>query len=114
MQDDATIEMIRAKYSTLTPQLDERTRRLWAAAEAHALGHGGTRTVAKATGMSATTIRLGRRELATYQQSTPPAVKQRLRHPGGGRKRLTAKEERVLQALDALVEPTARGDPLSP
>jgi transposase len=114
MQDDAAIEMIRAKYSALKPQLDERTRRLWAAAEANALGHGGTRTVATATGMSATTIRCGRRELATYQQSTPPAVKQRIRHPGGGRKRLTAKEERVLQALDALVEPTSRGDPVSP
>jgi transposase len=114
MQDDAAIEMIRTKYSTLKPQLDERTRCLWAAAEAKALGHGGTRTVAKATGMSATTIRLGRRELATYQQSTPPEVKQRIRHPGGGRKRLTAKEERVLQALDALVEPTSRGDPVSP
>jgi len=114
MHDDAVIEMIRTKYSTLKPQLDERTRRLWAAAEAKALGHGGTRTVAKATGMSATTIRLGRRELATYQQSTPPEVKQRVRHPGGGRKRLTAKDERVLQALDALVEPTSRGDPVSP
>lgn len=114
MQDDAAIEMIRTNYSTVKPQLDERTRRLWAAAEAKALGHGGTRTVAKATGMSATTIRLGRRELATYQPSTPPEVKQRIRHPGGGRKRLTAKEERVLQALDALVEPTSRGDPVSP
>ena len=114
MQDDAAIEMIRAKYSTLKPRLDERTRRLWAAAEAKALGHGGTRTVAKATGMSATTIRLGRRELATYQQSTPLEVKPRIRHPGGGRKRLTAKDERVLQALDALVEPTSRGDPVSP
>jgi hypothetical protein len=41
-------------------------------------------------------------------------VKQRVRHPGGGRKRLTAKDERVLQALDALVEPTSRGDPVSP
>ena len=63
MHADAAIEMIRAKYSTLKPQLDERTRRLWAAAEAKALGHGGTQTVAKATGMSATTIRVGRREL---------------------------------------------------
>lgn len=114
MQNDAAIEMIRAKYSTLKHQLDERTRRLWAAAEADALGHGGTRTVSQATGMSATTIRLGRRELATDQQSTPPEVKQRIRHPGGGRKRLTAIEERVLQALDALVEPTSRGDPVSP
>ena len=62
MQDYDAIQMIRAKYSPLHDQLDERTRRLWAAAEANALGHGGTRAVSKATGMSETTIRLGRRE----------------------------------------------------
>ncbi len=114
MQDYDAIEMIRAKYSTLQHQLDERTRRLWAAAEATVLGHGGTRTVSKATGMSETTIRLGRRELAACPLSAPPAAKQRIRHPGGGRKRLRAQDERVLQALDALVDPTARGDPVSP
>ncbi len=114
MQDYDAIEMIRAKYSTLQHQLDERTRRLWAAAEANALGHGGTRTVSKATGMSETTIRLGRRELVACQLSPPPAAQRRVRHPGGGRKRLTAKDERLLQALDALVDPTSRGDPVSP
>src|SRR5712691_5775992 len=114
MQDDDAIKMIQAKYSALQAQLDERTRRLWAAAEADALGHGGTRTVSKATGMSETTIRLGRRELAAYQQSTPPEAQRRIRHPGGGRKRLTTQDASVLQALDALVEPTSRGDPVSP
>src|SRR2546427_4464623 len=48
MQDDEAIQIMRAKYSPLHDQLDERTRRLWAAAEANALGHGGTRTVSKA------------------------------------------------------------------
>jgi len=114
MQDYDVIQMLRAKYSPLHDQLDERTRRLWAAAEANALGHGGTRTVSKATGMSETTIRLGRRELAASQPSTPPEAKRRIRHPGGGRKQLTTQEESLLQALDALVEPTARGDPVSP
>jgi transposase len=114
MQDSDAIPMIRAKYSTLHDQLDERTRRLWAAAEANALGHGGTRTVSKAIGMSETTIRLGRRELAAYPPSTPPETKRRIRHPGGGRKQLTTQEERIVQALDALVEPTSRGDPVSP
>jgi transposase len=114
MQEPDAIQMIRAKYSMLHDQLDERTRRLWAAAEAHALGHGGTRTVSKAAGMSETTIRLGRRELAAYQQSTPPKAPQRIRHPGGGRKPLTTQEESILQALDALVEPSSRGDPVSP
>ena len=57
MQDDEAIQIMRAKYSPLHDQLDERTRRLWAAAEANALEHGGTRTVSKAPGMSETTIR---------------------------------------------------------
>jgi Rhodopirellula transposase. len=114
MQESDAIEMIRTKYHTLGPQLDERARRLWAAVEANALGHGGTRMVSKATGMSETTIRLGRRELGACQQAPLPEAKRRIRHPGGGRKRLTAQDARVLQALDALVEPTARGDPVSP
>jgi transposase len=71
-------------------------------------------TVSKATGMSETTIRLGRRELAAYQPDAPPETKRRIRHLGGGHKQLTTQEESVLQALDALVEPTARGDPVSP
>lgn len=62
MLDDDAIGMIRAKYSLLQNQLDERTRRLWAATEATVLGHGGSRMVSKAIGMSETTIRLGRRE----------------------------------------------------
>jgi hypothetical protein len=114
MQESDAIEMLRTKYHTLGPQLDEHTRRLWAAVEANALGHGGTRLVSQATGMSETTIRLGRRELAACQQAPRPEAKRRIRHPGGGRKRLTAQDARVLQALDALVEPTARGDPVSP
>lgn len=114
MQDSDAIQIVRAKYRTLHDQLDERTRRLWAATEANALGHGGTRTVSKATGMSETTIRLGRRELEASQQTSLPEVKRRIRHPGGGRKQLTTQEERIVQALDALGEPTSRGDPVSP
>lgn len=114
MRDYDAIEMIRAQYSTLKHQFDERTRRLWAAAETNALGRGGTRTVSKATGISEMTIRFGRRELAAGQLSTPPEAPRRIRHPGGRRKRLTAKDERLVQALDALVEPTSRGDPASP
>ena len=114
MQHYDSTEIIRAKYSTLKSQLDERTRRLWAAAEANAVGHGGTRMVSRATGMSETTIRLGRRELAETQMPTPTPAGRRMRRLGGGRRQITAKNERLLQALDALVEPTSRGDPTSP
>jgi len=114
MQDRNPIETIRSKYNTLKEQLDERTRRLWLAAEANALGYGGTRIVSKATGLSEVTIRLGRRELASPNMQPTTQSRQRIRRSGGGRKHLTTKYEGLLGALDALVEPTARGDPDSP
>ena len=109
MQDRDPIETIQSKYKELKERLDERTRRLWAAAEANALGHGGTRIVSKATGLSEVTIRLGRCELASCETQL-----ERIRHPGGGRKGVTVKHEGLLEALDALVEPTSRGDPNIP
>jgi transposase len=114
MQDRDPIETVRAKYNALKEQLDERTRRLWAGAEANSFGHGGTRIVSKATGLSEVTIRLGRRELASSQTQPATQSRQRIRRPGGGRKRITAMHTELLEALDALVEPTSRGDPNIP
>jgi hypothetical protein len=118
MQDVATI---RAKFETLRPYLDERRRRLWAAAEAMALGHGGITTVAAATGLQRATIRVGVRELqssaSTSIEPEPIAVAeaaQRVRAPGGGRKPLTTEDPTLVGDLEALVEPTTRGDPMSP
>jgi len=95
----------------LFPVLDERSRRVWAAAEAEALGYGGQSAVAIATGISRTTIsgELGR----SKKESTADRGKN-LRLSGGGRKRLTELEPEVLSALESLVEPTTRGDPESP
>jgi hypothetical protein len=109
------VEIIRTKYELLQAELDERRRRLWAASEALALGHGGVAAVAKATGLATSTIRLGQREVR--QGSEPASLQQalhRVRHPGGGRKPRTAHDPAVLIALEALVEPTTRGDPMSP
>jgi len=106
--------VIRAKYNSLKEQLDERTRRLWAAAEANALGHGGTRIISRVTGLSEVTIRLGRHELASSQMQPITQSRQGIRRSGGGRKSLTAKHKGLLEALDALVEPTSRGEPNSP
>lgn len=114
MQAHDRIDTIRAKYAVLKDQLDERTRRLWAAAEANAIGRGGARIVSKATGMSEVTIRVGRRELESVQRGHAIEDAGRIRRPGGGRKRLTAKKKTLLKALDDLVEPTSRGDPTSP
>jgi len=93
--------------------LDERGRRLWAVTEARALGHGGQTLVAQATGLSRRTIDQGLRELA-HLSGGPQEATQRVRSPGGGRKPLTDHDPTLLADLEALVEPTSRGDPESP
>ena len=112
---DAT-KMIEEKFQALSGRLDEATLRLWAAVEARALGHGGVSTVASAVGMSRTTIYAGLRELAMTPSNGEAVAmrKDRVRAKGGGRKKLTAKDPTLLRDLDALVEPTTRGDPQSP
>src|SRR5882724_267630 len=107
------MQSLQEKYELLRPELDERGRRLWAASEALALGRGGIVTVARATGLSERTIRRGQRELRRPASSVAGASR-RVRRPGGGRKRLVDEDPRVVGALEALVEPTARGDPRSP
>ena len=104
------LKTLRRKYAALGPALTERSRRLWAATEAGACGHGGIRLVERATGISRSTIQRGLRELEAGETLEP----ERTRRPGGGRKRAVAKDPRLLADLDALVEPTASGDPDSP
>lgn len=109
-------ETIKGKYRALASRLDEATLRLWAAVEARTLGCGGVSAVAKAIGMSRTTIYAGLEELASIKlpMDVENASKSRIRAKGGGRKKLTSKDPTLLSDLDALVEPTARGDPQSP
>jgi hypothetical protein len=106
---------IAAKYKALVDVLDERTRRLWAAAEARAAGYGGVSLVARATGLSRATIAAGLEELRRPRRRTAASpLGRRLRRPGAGRKRLVAQQPGLGEALEALVEPTTRGDPQSP
>lgn len=113
---DAALEnRLYKKYKLLGNLLDERGRRLWAAIEANQLGRGGVSIVARATGMSRTTIYQGMEELERQEQ--PERLKtqrQRVRTLGGGRKSLTAKDPGVLAELEKLVDPSTRGDPESP
>ena len=102
-------QVIRDKYLALAPTLDERSRRLWAAAEAKAIGYGGQTVVARATGLARSTVYLGLRELAAGGDSGG-----RVRRPGGGRKPWVERYPGLPAALEALVEPTCRGDPGSP
>ena len=101
------------KYQALGPRLDERTLRLWAAVEAQSLDHGGVSAVARATGLSRTTIHAGLKELAS--PVSPGGISgQRSRAKGGGRKRLASKDPQLTADLEKLVSPMTRGDPMSP
>lgn len=109
---ESQLRAMREKYRTLCHILDERGRRVWAAAEAKSLPYGGISLVSKATGISRTTIHVGVSEVSARKWGTSPL--ERSRNPGGGRKPLTSQQPGVLQALDELVEPATRGDPESP
>src|SRR3954452_2476763 len=93
--------IVEAKYITLKPLLDERSRRLWAAVEARSLGRGGIIRVAEATGLARGTIRAGLKELALpISGDHGPLPGGRLRPPGGGRKPVTAHDPDLLRELE--------------
>ncbi len=107
------MKSLREKYEFMCPELDERGRRLWAASEALALGRGGIATVAQVTGLAESTIRRGQQELLNPGAAAVPSFR-RVRRQGGGRKDLLVEAPTLVFALEALVEPTTRGDPGSP
>ena len=102
--------LIRARFAALSPHLCERDRRLWAASEARAAGYGGIAAVSAATGIAASTIGRGLKELASADTLDVGRVRRR----GGGCKPLVKKDATLLADLLALVDPSARGDPMSP
>jgi hypothetical protein len=106
---EVTEEALAAMFAVLSPHLDERQRRLLAGAQARALGRGGIAMVARASGMARSTVRIGTSEI-----DQGPELTRRARRPGAGRPKATVHDPGLLAALDALVEPTARGDPESP
>jgi transposase len=104
--DDAAIKL---RYASLGPYLDERGRRLFAAAEALAAGWGGITAVARITGIARSTIGRGLEELR--DEGEPAAAADRVRRAGAGRPPLVVTDPTVLTDLKELVEPTTRGDP---
>lgn len=102
-------EAIRERYTQLSAHLDERGRRMFAAAEARAAGYGGIAAVSRATGLAASTIGRGLKELAAAGLESD-----RIRRPGGGRKALLVSDPKLLDDLLTLVAPSERGDPMSP
>jgi len=109
--------VVGTKYEALRRCLDERAYRLCLAADALALGRGGTSRVAEASGASRSTIHAGMRELKGDQR-TPvplsPSPSRRVRRPGGGRKARAVTDETLLSDLERLLDPVTRGDPMSP
>ncbi len=107
MIDEAAIG---ERFRALAGELNERQRRLWAAAEARSCGRGGITATSRATGIHVETIRLGIRELESGERLDPG----RVRRAGGGRKALTETDPTLLKDLERLVEDEARGDPEGP
>jgi hypothetical protein len=100
---------IQAKYLAIAPVLDERARRIWAATESRFIGYGGDSVVCAATGISRTTIRKGRVEIEQGITSS-----ERIRDHGAGRPTLNSIQPGLEAALERLVDPLTRGDPMSP
>lgn len=117
MVTEETIEEISKRYEALKEHLNERQVRLWAGAEAQTIGHGGLTAVARATGLSAQTVKAGLEELEEWRKK-PEEEKisaiERQRKAGGGRQKAQDKMPGLLEALNRLIEPTTRGEPDSP
>ena len=108
-RDEAVEASIVAKFAVVAPELNERGRRLWAAAESRAIGYGGDAVVSAATGLSRVTIRKGRQEVEDGVETTG-----RVRRIGAGRPGIDRAQPGVRAALERLVDPLTRGDPTSP
>lgn len=104
---------VKERYKNIEWALDERLRRLFAASEAKAIGHGGITLVWKATGVARGSIQQGLKELAERSKDTD-SNSRRIRRVGGGRKTTVTDDAALLSALESLVEPVTRGDPESP
>ena len=105
------VAAIKLRYEALSPVLDERGRRRFAAAEALAAGWGGIAAVCEATGIARSTIGYGLQEL---RGDAPDSALRGIRRKGAGRKPLTQTDPTLLSDLEGLVDPATRGDPLSP
>jgi hypothetical protein len=115
MRQTSASTQIAQRYAQVRESLNERARRLFVASEALAQGYGGISRVSRATGVARRTIGAGIIELRQIEEGwTPPWGHARLRKPGAGRKKTTAKDPTLLPDLQALVEATTRGDPESP
>src|SRR6478609_11782549 len=108
--EPTSLLQMQEKYASLAPFLDERSRRLWCAVEARAIGVGGISFVSKATGVSRPTIHKGLKDI----ENPELCAQGKLRKKGGGRKKLTQKNPHLLADLKELVSPATLGSPENP
>ena len=108
-----TEKAIQERFRLFSPFLNERQRRIFAAIEAQILGYGGVSRVAKVTGLSRNTVAAGAVEFKKAEIKGIALVKERIRKPGGGRKRTIQKDPGLKTDLEKLIEPITRGDPES-
>lgn len=103
--------LLKEKYDLLLPHLDEKTRRLYLSSEAIGLGRGGKSTVSRLTRVSRVTLTSGENEL----RSKPTGRSEKgIRKKGGGRKKASTLDNKLIQAVKSLVAPYTLGDPMSP
>jgi len=100
---------IRIRFQAVGPSLDERSRRLHAAAEAVSAGHGGVAAASRATKVARSTIGRGLKDLRD-----PASFTGKVRRKGAGRHKLTAKDPTLLSDLEQLLQPATMGDPMRP
>jgi hypothetical protein len=100
---------LRTRYEAVRSALDERSRRLSAAAEAQAAGYGGIAATSRATKVARSTIGRGLKDLRD-----PGSLTGKVRRKGGGSPRLTTKDPGLLEDLERLLEPATMGDPMRP
>ncbi len=105
-------ESVAARFDTLNPTFDEKSRRHWAAAEALCAGRGGVSIVHRVTGISRSAIHKGIKELARPEVLQESST--RTRCSGGGRKKIVDTDPALQRDLEILLEPVTRGDPESP
>ena len=100
------------KYKTILPYMNEQIARLYLGSEALSLGRGGKQLVSKLAGVSRVRIDKGIAELALGKGKEKVETTQKIRKPGGGRKRHEQKQQGLLEALESVVNPYTRGDPM--
>ena len=105
-----TVEQIRDKYASISGELNERSRRIWAASEAIAIGHGGIKLVHQATNIAKSTINLGKKDIAQCSRESSL----RIRRKGGGRKSLESQDDGLLELIERIADVNSIGDPETP